>query len=401
MPLTGRTKKILEKLVTLESRTVGYKILFRLLERTLLQVFLQNVLDCILILHFPRIAFVPRGVAVSQGTTSAAFVASRHAAGCPCDACTAAHPAACPCGLCRGARTMLFADAVAAEDVPEEVEALDGVESAEEAHNVDRPARKALKKKGPRGKPLSEFSVGDTVSAKVKTITNYGAFMDIGASTDGLLHISQLSTEFVSDVSEVLQAGQEVEVRITGIDEAKNQVALSMLSAEQEASAKEAARASRGQRQERPQRQERRDDSAAINGLKEKGWSPEQFIEGTVVSTVDFGAFVRFDVSQLNAEVEGEIDGLVHISALSAGRADSVTSFVNVDDKVQIRLKAIGDRNKVSLTMVSVEDEKAKMESMGSAPEPMGNREWRDAVKKLQETMPDFKNGPVVVDLRN
>ena len=296
---------------------------------------------------------------------------------------------------------MLFADVVdSAEDaVPEEVEALDGVESADEAHNVDRPARKALKKKGPRGKPLSEFSVGDSVTAKVKTITNYGAFMDIGASTDGLLHISQLSTEFVSDVSEVLQAGQEVEVRITGIDEGKNQVALSLLTEEQEASAKEAARASRGQR-ERPQRQERRDDSAAINALKEKGWSPEQFIEGTVVSTVDFGAFVRFDVSQLNAEAEGQIDGLVHISALSVGRVDAVTSIVNVDDKVQIRLKAIGDRNKVSLTMVSVEDEKAKMEAMGATPEPMGNREWREAVKKLQEQMPEFKNGPVVVDMR-
>jgi elongation factor Ts len=296
----------------------------------------------------------------------------------------------------------LFADVAptdAVEPVPEEVEALDGVETSEEAHNVERPARKALKKKGPRGKPLSEFNVGDSVKAKVKSITTYGAFMDIGASTDGLLHISQLSVDFVSDVNEVLKVGEEIDVRITGIDEGKNQVALSLLTEKEEATAKEASQASRAKR-DRPQRQERRDDSAAIKALKEKGWSPEQFIEGTVVSTVDFGAFVRFDVSQLNSEVEGQVDGLVHISALSAGRADSVKSFVKVDDKVQVRLKAIGDRNKISLTMVSVEDEKAKMEAMGGAPEPMGNTEWRDAVKKLKEQMPEFKNGPVVVDMR-
>jgi general stress protein 13 len=51
--------------------------------------------------------------------------------------------------------------------------------------------------------------------------------------TDGLLHISNLSVGFVSDVKEVLSEGQEIEVRIIKIDQAKNQVALSMLSTEQ------------------------------------------------------------------------------------------------------------------------------------------------------------------------
>uniref|UniRef100_A0A7S3L6F6 S1 motif domain-containing protein n=1 Tax=Amphora coffeiformis TaxID=265554 RepID=A0A7S3L6F6_9STRA len=345
-------------------------------------------------------AYMPRGVAVSQGTASV-VQSSVHSVGCPCPACVGVHSAFCACGTCR--RTVLFADASSeAEAVPEEVVALDGVESSEEAHNVERPARKTLKKKGPRGKDLSEFSVGDTVKAKVKTITNYGAFLDIGATTDGLLHISQLSVEFVSNVNEILSPGQEVDVRITGIDAAKNQVALSLLSEAQEEAAKEAAQASRGGGGgKRPQQQQqRRDDGTAIAALKQKGWSPEKFIEGTVVSTVDFGAFVRIDISQLNPEVEGEIDGLVHISALTAGRADSVTNYVNVDDKVQVRLKAIGDRNKISLTMVSVEDEKAKMEASGSAPVQMGNPEWRDAVAQIKEQMPEFKNGPVVVDLR-
>jgi elongation factor Ts len=287
------------------------------------------------------------------------------------------------------------AEAEATPEVPAAVASLDGVESSDEAHNVERPARKALKKK-PKGKALSEFAVGDSVAAKVKTITNYGAFLDIGASTDGLLHISQLATEFVSDVSTVLSVGQEVEVRITGIDEGRNQVALTLLTADQE----EEAKAAQGSRPAGRSSQ-RRDDGSAIAGLSSKGWKTEQFIEGTVVSTVDFGAFVRINVNQLNAECEGEIDGLVHISALSAGRASSVTDFVNVDDKVQVRLKAIGERNKVSLTMVSVEDEAAKREQGGgggSGPEPVGNREWREAVKAMEQ--PAFTNGPVVVDMR-
>lgn len=261
---------------------------------------------------------------------------------------------------------------------------------------MERPARKALKKKGPKGKPLTEFNVGDTVKAKVKSITNYGAFMDIGATTDGLLHISQLSVDFVKNVNDVLEIGQDVDVRITNIDAAKNQVGLSLLTAAQEEQAKEASSSSN---RKRPERSERRDDRAALTQLTKKGWNPEQFVEGTVVSTVDFGAFVRIDTSQLNPECEGEMDGLVHISALTAGRADSVTSIVNVGDKVNVRVKAISD-NKVSLTMVSVEDEKNVQAQSNSAPMGNGAADWKESLEKMQNIMPGFKNRPLVVDLR-
>mmetsp|Transcript_13918 Transcript_13918/g.28766 ORF Transcript_13918/g.28766 Transcript_13918/m.28766 type:complete len:275 (-) Transcript_13918:1965-2789(-) len=273
---------------------------------------------------------------------------------------------------------------------------MDGIGSDEEAHNADRPARKSLKKKGPRGKPLSEFTAGDTVKAKVKTITSYGAFLDIGAATDGLLHISQLSAEFVADVNEILTVGQEIEARISAIDEAKGQVALTLLSEDEQAAAKEAQGRSR---QPRERSGGRRDDGAVLKSLVEKGWSSDQFVEGTVVSTVDFGAFVRVDASQLAEGVEGQFDGLVHISALTAGRADAVTNFVSVDEKVQVRVKAIADR-KVSLTMISVEDEAAKMESMGGGPPQEGAKDWKESLEKMKGDMPEFKNRPLVVDTR-
>ncbi|KAL7579794.1 hypothetical protein ACA910_021928 [Epithemia clementina (nom. ined.)] len=354
---------------------------------------------------------------------------ARHHAACPCPACSSqssrTHSTSCSCTTCRRKQTRLFSDAttttaepdntddavaVVDPDVPTEVAALDGIESSEEMHNTDRPARKTLRKKTPSsstrsGKPISEFNVGDTVKATVKAITTYGAFLDIGATTDGLLHISQLSVDFVSDVNTMLQMGQEVDVRIINIDQNKNQVALSLMTEEEAETAKEASNRSR----DRPQRggggggtsNNRRDDSPVLAQLVQKGWNPDQFVEGTVVSTVDFGAFVRIDASQLQEGVEGEFDGLVHISCLTAGRASSVGSIVSVDDKVQVRVKAIADR-KVSLTMVSPEDEAAKLEAMGSSSlaNSEGAKDWKESLEKLRGNMPTFKNKPMVVDLR-
>lgn len=286
-------------------------------------------------------------------------------------------------------------EAAAADDVPVEVEAMDGVASNDEAHNLERPARESLKKHKKDGKSLSEFSVGDTVNAKVKTITTYGAFMDFGGDTDGLLHISRLSNEFVEDVNSVLKAGQELEVRIVSIDAGKNQVALSLLTEEQEEQA--SAEQQRPKRQEKRQGGGRRDDSAVLSALEEKGWDPDAFVEGTVASTVAFGAFVRVDASKLNSDVEGELDGLVHISALAPRRVEDVTTICNVGDKVQVRCKGI-QGGKVSLSMIAKDDERQPRGSREQAFE--GAKDWRESVTRISEEQPTFTNGPVVVDMR-
>jgi predicted RNA-binding protein with RPS1 domain len=287
------------------------------------------------------------------------------------------------------------------EEVPAVVEAMDGIESEDEAHNADRPARQSLQKKRPtKGKPLSEFAEGSMVTGKVRSITTYGAFIDIGAATDGLLHISQLASGFVADVSDVLKEGQELEVRIVRIDAEKNQVGLSMMS-QQEASESEANASSRPKRA--PQNN-RRDDSPALALLSTSGWDTSVFVEGTVVSTVAFGCFVRIDTKTLNSECEGEVDGLVHISALTAGRVNTVTDIVKVDQKVQVRVKSI-DGSKISLTMVSVEDE-AKAPKGGGGGRggydngPVGALDWKESLAKYEETAPKFTNAPFVTDNR-
>lgn len=347
------------------------------------------------------------------GRTASGSLARTHSAGCACPSCVSLHPTGCSCGSCSRTHstscacpacrsgTALFADV--AEEVPAEVEALDGVASSDEAHNVERPARSSLKKKrGPKGKPLSEFEVGSMVQGTVRTITTYGAFIDIGASTDGLLHISQLSSTFVGDVNDVLKAGQEVEVRIVSVDTDKGQVALSLLTQQEADASQQAAK----QKRERPQRQQqnnRRDDSAVLASLEKKGWDSNAFVEGTVVSMVDFGCFVRIDASRLNSECEGELDGLVHISALTSGRVGSVGDIVKIDDKVQVRVKSING-SKVSLTMLSADEEESKTEASSSAggagPVGDGAKDWKDLLVKFDDKMPVFKNGPVIQDRR-
>lgn len=362
-----------------------------------------------------RLAFV--GEKVSSGVAVNSRQPCSRTAGCSCPACSglrnaASHTAGCNCPSCvnKRRRTALFADVTddTDDDVPAEVAAMDGVESNEEAHNLERPARQQIKKKKPiEGKSLSEFEEGSTVSGTIKSLASYGAFVDIGATTDGLLHVSQLSTEFVSDVSDVVKEGQKVDVRIVKIDSGKGQIGLSMISAEDASAAQEASKKVRGGN--RRQGGGRRDDSAVLSSLIEKGWDTSLMVDGVVVSTTDFGAFVKVDASKLNSECEGQFDGLVHISALKAERVSSVSDVVSPNDNVQVRCQSI-ENNKVSLTMLTVEQDEAKNAGGrggggGGGQErvfdldlgDMGAEDWKDSIEAIEKEEPAFVNTPVLV----
>lgn len=303
---------------------------------------------------------------------------------------------------------------VAAEvEVPVEVAAMDGVADGEEAHNVERPQRDSGTKKhkqGEKGIAISDLVVGSYVDGTVKTVTSYGAFVDIGAATDALLHVSRLSNTFVSNVEDVVKAGQKVNVRIAGIDAEKGQVAISMISEEEENAAK--ANRGGGKRKERPRRSggDRSAQVATINSLAETGFDDAKMVEGEVVSALDFGAFVRFDASQLAEGVTGELDGLVHISALTAGRADSVKAFVSIGDKVQIRVRNLDvEGSKVSLSMITKEEEEANRPQRNNrnnrrgqmfSEDEMGAKDWKESLEKFREEHHSFNNMPIVTDKR-
>ena len=74
---------------------------------------------------------------------------------------------------------------------------------------------------------FSRLQTGGTVKGTVSGITSYGAFVDIGGA-DGLIHISELSWDRVSKVTDVLQLGEEVTVKVIGIDTARRRISLSL-----------------------------------------------------------------------------------------------------------------------------------------------------------------------------
>lgn len=373
--------------------------------------------------------------ATSSTTTSKSNVGctKTHNSGCNCPNCAPAvvHSAGCPCHGCARSNTRLNmmvevpneAPAGEVTDVPPEIEAIDGIESEQEAHNEQRMNNRGSlqkHKREPEGDKIAvkDLEVGSMVSGKVKSIASYGAFIDLGAQTDGLLHISALSTEFVSDVKDFLTEGQEVEVRIVSADTEKNQIQLSLLKEGEEAAPRGGGGGDRGGGGGRggPSRNEK---MAVQNKLLDAGWSPDEFVEGEVVNTLDFGAFIDIDVSKLNSELEGTIDGLCHISCLAAGRTNAVSDVVKAGDKVQVRLKSIQD-GKVALSLISADEESAERSerrggggggggkggrSIDSFFEQNGPSDWQEQLDAMGEgddaiMSGEFFNGPLIVDKR-
>jgi len=138
---------------------------------------------------------------------------------------------------------------------------------------------------------------------------NYGAFVDIGAATDGLLHVSEISNEFVKDATEQLSVGDTVTVRIKSINFEKKQMALTA----KDENAAPAARAPRVQV-----------DYSEFLSADEK-----VFVTGTVSRVQDYGAFIALK--------EG-IDGLVHISEIQDGGVSSVEDVLSPGQEVQVRI---------------------------------------------------------------
>ncbi|MFW6160968.1 MAG: 30S ribosomal protein S1 [Acidobacteriota bacterium] len=128
---------------------------------------------------------------------------------------------------------------------------------------------------------FNQLSKGSKVKGTVKSLTSFGAFIDLGG-IEGLLHISDMSWGKTNHPSEVFQTGQEVEVVVLDFDEKKEKISLSY-------------------KQLTPDPWE---------NIEEK-YKPGQRVNGRVISLTDFGAFV---------ELEEGVEGLVHISDLTWSR---------------------------------------------------------------------------------
>ncbi|MBQ9710315.1 MAG: S1 RNA-binding domain-containing protein, partial [Clostridia bacterium] len=75
---------------------------------------------------------------------------------------------------------------------------------------------------------INDLVVGMELTGTVRNVIDFGAFVDLGVHQDGLVHISELSDNYVKHPSDVLKVGQVVKVRVIGVDLKKNRIALSM-----------------------------------------------------------------------------------------------------------------------------------------------------------------------------
>jgi small subunit ribosomal protein S1 len=170
---------------------------------------------------------------------------------------------------------------------------------------VDRRAVAEEEEHAVNERRYSEMKEGDTVSGTVRSLTDYGAFVDIGG-VDALLHVSDIAWSRVNKPADVLSVGQEIEAKVLKItnDSGKRRISV-------------------GQKQLQPRPWD------GVGGKYNAG----ERVRGTVTRVAEFGAFV---------ELEPGIEGLIHVSEMSWGKKlRSASTLVKPGEAVDAVILAV------------------------------------------------------------
>jgi 4-hydroxy-3-methylbut-2-enyl diphosphate reductase len=155
--------------------------------------------------------------------------------------------------------------------------------------------------------------VGKKYKGVVKTITNYGAFVDLGG-VYGMVHISELSWTHIKHPSDVINVGDEIEVYIKEINQETKKISLGY-----------------------------KDPDANPWEILRRDYPVDTEVEATIVGVTTFGAF---------ANVIPGIDGLIHISQIANQRIEKTSDVLSVGQKVNAKIIAIDfEKKRVSLSM--------------------------------------------------
>nr|GMC96252.1 titin-like isoform X1 [Ipomoea batatas] len=185
---------------------------------------------------------------------------------------------------------------------------------------------------------------GATFTGKVRSIQPFGAFVDFGAFTDGLVHVSNLSNSFVKDVTSVVSVGQEVTVRLLEVNMETGRISLTMRESDETSRQKQPKDAPGSSDKSRapkrtPQRNNQRRDDAKKTSKFVKG----QDLEGTVKNLTRSGAFISLP--------EGE-EGFLPTSEMADEGFGEIMggSSLQVGQEVSVRVLRI-TRGQATLTM--------------------------------------------------
>jgi small subunit ribosomal protein S1 len=165
---------------------------------------------------------------------------------------------------------------------------------------------------------IESLKDGATYTGKVTSLADFGAFVNVNGA-DGLVHLSEISWDRVQHPSEVLEVGQEVQVKVINIDREKKRIGLS------------------------------------IRALQDDPWQTKvgkfrvgQLVEGVITRLTKFGAFAR---------LEGDLEGLIHISEISETRIEHPREAgLHEGDVVTLRIIRIDpDQRRIGLSMRKVD----------------------------------------------
>lgn len=182
--------------------------------------------------------------------------------------------------------------------------------------NAEKDAAKA--------KFWESVSVGDKFKGEVKSITNYGAFVDLGG-IDGMVHISELSWNRIKHPSEVVKIGDVIEVFVKELDADSNRISLGYKTDEDNPWVKFA-----------------------------NSYNVDDVVDAKVVSITTFGAF---------AQIVPGIDGLIHISQIAGKRVTNVKDVLAVGDEVKAKITEIDvDKKRISMSIRALLNEEEASE---------------------------------------
>lgn len=169
-----------------------------------------------------------------------------------------------------------------------------------------------------------EINVGDKFTGTVKSLTGYGAFVDLGG-VDGMIHITELSWQRIKNPSEVVLVGDTVEVYVKAVDKEKRKISLGYKKEE-----------------ENPWT------------IFQKNYNVDDVVKVTIVSMTTYGAFARI--------IPG-IDGLIHISQIANKHIAKPQDELTVGQEVEAKITAVDfEQKRVSLSIRALLEPEVKEE---------------------------------------
>ena len=187
------------------------------------------------------------------------------------------------------------------------------VDPAERNLVVSRRALLEKEREEQRDKTWTELAEGQVRQGVVRSIKDFGAFVDVGG-VDGLLHVSEMSWTRVEKAADFVQPGQAVKVVVLKIDREKRKISLGL----------------------------RQLTASPWDDVATK-YPPGKTVSGKVTRLADFGAFV---------ELEPAIEGLIHISELAPQRVHRAKDIVQVGQEVQVMVLSIDPaQRRISLSL--------------------------------------------------